>query len=133
MRLQWPAEFDEWICRTQRKSREGSAYHRRQLELLTAALKMLRDLPAAPGEDSAGLKIVAQSKRHQVWRTSHPFEPGIALRLICWFPPGSDEVVVALFAGEKARIGDVWYSSVGHRADMVIDQWLRGQETADDE
>lgn len=129
MRLQWPAEFDEWIRRTQRKSREGSAYHRRQLELLTAALKMLRDLPTAPVEESAGLKMVAQSKRHQVWRTSHPFEPRIALRLICWFP-GSDDVVVALFAGEKARIGDVWYSSVGHRADMVVDQWLRGQEMA---
>jgi hypothetical protein len=32
-----------------------------------------------------------------------------------------------LFAGEKTRIGDVWYDSVGHRADMVIEQWLREQ------
>ena len=111
----------------QSKSREGNAYYRRQLELVAATLRMLRDLDSAPAEDTAGLKRVAQSRKHQVWRTSHPFEEGIAVRLICWFPPDSDEVVVALFAGEKARIGDVWYASVGHRADMVIDQWLREQ------
>jgi hypothetical protein len=70
---------------------------------------------------------VAQSRKHQVWRTSHPFEEGIAVRLTCWFPPDSDEVVVALFAGEKARIGDIWYASVGHRADMVINQWQHEQ------
>ena len=88
---------------------------------------MLRDLESPPAEDTAGLKRVAQSKNHQVWRTSHPFENGIAVRLICWFPPESDKVVVALFGGEKARIGDVWYSTVGHRADRVIEQWLREQ------
>ncbi|WP_245993456.1 hypothetical protein [Nocardioides immobilis] len=111
----------------QSKSREGNAYYRRQLELVAAALRMLRDLDSPPAEDTAGLKRVAQSRKHQVWRTSHPFEEGIAVRLICWFPPASEEVVVALFAGEKARIGDVWYARVGHRADMVIDQWLREQ------
>jgi hypothetical protein len=34
-------------------------------------------------------------------------------------------VVVALFAGDKATIGNVWYSSVGTRADVLIDQWKR--------
>lgn len=127
MRLRWPDEFEAWIRRTQRKSREGNAYYRRQLELVAAALRMLRDLPAAPVEETAALRRVRQSKTHQVWRTSHSFEEGIAVRLICWFPHDSDEVVVALFAGEKARIGDAWYDSVGHRADMVIEQWLREQ------
>ncbi|WP_199238379.1 hypothetical protein [Kribbella steppae] len=49
----------------------------------------------------------------------------MAVRLICWFPPESDTVVVALFAGDKARIGDVFYNSVGARADGLIDQWKR--------
>lgn len=127
VRLRWPVEFEAWIRRAQQKSGEGNAYHRRQLELVAAALRMLRDLPAPPEEDTAGLKRVAQSRTYQVWRTSHPYEQGIAVRLICWFPAGSDTVVVALFAGEKARIGDVWYNSVGHRADMIIEQWLREQ------
>jgi hypothetical protein len=56
---------------------------------------------------------------------SHPYREGIAIRLICWFPAGSGTVVVALFAGDKARIGDVFYNSVGIRADGVIDQWKR--------
>jgi hypothetical protein len=30
-----------------------------------------------------------------------------------------------LFAGDKARIGDIWYNSVSGRADAIIDQWKR--------
>ena len=73
------------------------------------------------------LKRVRQSGRHPVWRMSHPFEPEIALRLLCWFP-GEDTVVLALFAGDKAKMGQVFYDSVGSRADQIIDQWLREQE-----
>ena len=56
---------------------------------------------------------------------SHPCHPDAAVRLICWFPPGAGTVVVTLFAGDKARIGDVWYSSVASRADPLIDAWKR--------
>jgi len=46
---------------------------------------------------------------------------GAAVRLIVWFPPERpDQVVVALFAGDKAHIGDVFYDSVGTRADAAI-------------
>ena len=58
-------------------------------------------------------------------RVAHPYVPGIAVRLICWFPPGEDTVVVTLFAGDKAGMGDVFYDSAGARADQAIDQWLR--------
>ncbi|HEY5986369.1 MAG TPA: hypothetical protein VIV12_08340 [Streptosporangiaceae bacterium] len=51
--------------------------------------------------------------------------PEIAVRLICWFPPKADTVVVALFAAEKAKLGDVFYDSVAARADPMIDQWKR--------
>ncbi len=66
-----------------------------------------------------------------MWRTSHPFDEGVAVRVICWFPLGTDVVVVALFAGDKAQMGDVFYNSVGSRADAAIEQWLfetRGED-----
>jgi hypothetical protein len=31
----------------------------------------------------------------------------VAVRLVCWFPPKSNTVVVALFAADKAHLGDV--------------------------
>ena len=33
-------------------------------------------------------------------------------------------MVVALFAADKARMGDVFYNSVGARADAAIQLWL---------
>lgn len=52
---------------------------------------------------------------------AHPFRAGIAVRLIVWFPPERpDHVVVVLFAGDKANMGDVFYDSVGTRADAAI-------------
>ncbi|HEV2640559.1 MAG TPA: hypothetical protein VGX23_35865 [Actinocrinis sp.] len=78
-----------------------------------------------PEDETADLKWVRQSKRYRVWRVSHPYHPGTAVRLICWFPPDAQIVVAALFAGDKATIGDVWYSSVSTRADALIDQSKR--------
>lgn len=34
-------------------------------------------------------------------------------------------MVVALFAADKAKLGDVFYDSVAVRADPMIDQWKR--------
>ena len=45
----------------------------------------------------------------RLWRTSHPFDEGVAVRVICWFPPGTDVVVACLFAGDKTRMGDVFF------------------------
>jgi hypothetical protein len=84
----------------------------------------LRDLETAPTEDTFTLKRVRQSKRYPVWRVSHPYDPETAVRLICWFDDTSDDVVVALFAGEKMSMGDVFYDSVGSRADATIDEWI---------
>lgn len=39
--------------------------------------------------------------------------------------PGAGTVVVALFAADKARLGDVFYDGVAARADPLIDQWKR--------
>ena len=62
---------------------------------------------------------------------SHAYDPEVAVRLICWFPPDRGTVVVALFAADKARLGDVFYDGAAARADPLIDQWKR--ETAQEE
>ena len=69
-----------------------------------------------------------QSRQYPLWRVSHAYHPEVAVRLICWFPPEGGTVVVALFAGEKAKLGDVFYESVAARADPMIEmieQWMR--------
>ena len=91
---------------------------------MAAALEHLKTLPGPPAADPASLRRVAQRKRYELWRTSHPYEEGIAVRLICWFSPAGD-VVVAILNGEKSTIGDAWYESVANRADPLIDLWVQ--------
>ena len=95
--------------------------------LVARALDQLRNLTAPPTEEAetATLRRVRQSRRYQLWRVSHAYDPEVAVRLICWFPPKADTVVVALFAAEKAKLGGVFYDSVAARADPMIDQWKR--------
>jgi hypothetical protein len=124
VRLRITEEMLASVRALQAKSRSGSAWHRRQLELVAAALEQLKNLPGPPVEETASLRRVVQRKRHELWRTSHPYEGGIAVRLICWFTPAGD-VVVAVLNGEKSSIGDVWYESVANRADPLIDLWLQ--------
>ena len=64
------------------------------------------------------------SGMYEMWRLAHPFDPAVAIRILCWFPdPGT--VVVALVGGDKATIGDVWYDSATPWAEAAIDQWHR--------
>lgn len=130
MLIEWPAAFDQWLDDLEKKDAEGDKDAHQTLILVLAALKHLQDLTEPPTRDTetATLKWVRQSKRYPVWRVSHPYREGFAIRLICWFPPDTDTVVVALFAGNKAPIGDVFYNSVGTRADALIDQWKREVE-----
>jgi hypothetical protein len=78
------------------------------------------------------LRRVRQSRKHQLWRVSHPFRDGIAIRLIVWFPPESPPVII-LFGNDKAQMGDVFYNSVGSRGDQVITAYLRLTDGGDDE
>jgi hypothetical protein len=107
----------------------------RRLVLTLTGLRWLKDLPGPPTslDETASLKEVRQSRKHVLLRWSHPYEPGVAVRLICWFPPGARTVVVALLAADKAVIGDLFYDSVGNRADQLIDQWLREQNQEEGE
>lgn len=127
MRLQLTDEMLTSIKGTQRKAREGNAWHRRRLELIAAGLEAIRNLEAEPTEENAEFKRVRQHRLNPIWRWAHAYEEGIAVRLIFWFAPDG-EVVVALFNGEKARIGDVWYDTVGRRADTAIERWKRQRD-----
>lgn len=119
-----PEEFFDWLDRTEARARSGDEKARRLLARATDALAQLRNLAEPPTADVPDLRRVRQSKEFQVWRTAHPFDPDIAFRLICWFPPDNTTVVVALFGADKAQMGDVFYNSVGNRADAAIRQWI---------
>ena len=127
MDIDWPADFGNWLDQLEERAREGDALARTTLALAARALDQLRNLTEVPTRENetATLKWVRQSRRYLLWRVSHAYHPQVALRLICWFPPDTGTVVVALFAGDKARMGDVFYDSVGARADALIDQWKR--------
>lgn len=127
MQIDWPREFNDQLDRLETDTTERG---RERLQLLTFMLKRLRDLDSAPVQDTAMIKRVRQSKQHPVWRVSHPYVAGVALRLICWFPPDEDRVVVALFSGDKASMGDVFYDPVGVRADRLINRWRNETEEA---
>lgn len=116
-----------WLDDLEARAEKGEERAKQTLHLVSLELKYLESLKEVPTPDTetAILRWVRQSRRYPLWRVSHPYRASIAIRLICWFPPGSDTVVVALFAGDKARIGDVFYNSVGSRADGLIDQWKR--------
>ncbi len=61
-----------------------------------------------------------------MWRVAHPYDPAVAIRVLCWFP-NDKTVVVALVGGDKSGIGDNWYDSATVRAEAAIDDWLRQQ------
>jgi hypothetical protein len=122
MLIDWPRDFDRQYDRIEA---DTSPDGQLRFEYLLALLDHLADLEVEPSEDTATLKRVRQSRKYPVWRLAHPFNNAVAVRVIAWFPPNSSEVVVALFAGDKKNIGDVWYDAVGTRADQLIENWLR--------
>lgn len=79
-----------------------------------------------PSEESPRFQRVAQSRRYPLWRVSHPFLEGIAIRVIVWFPFAKEsDLLVAVLGADKARIGDVFYDSASRRADIEIEKWIR--------
>ena len=136
MDIDWPTEFGRWLDRLEADARSGNQRSRTILTFAARALDQLRNLTEAPAEETATatLQPVRQSRRYQLWRVSHAYDPEVAVRLICWFPPKADKAVVALFAADKAKLGDVFYDGVAARADPMIDQWKRetGHEESND-
>lgn len=127
MLIDWSDEFNTWLDRLEDHAGTDPISARR-LDYVTAQLQRLQELTDPPEEDTAHLRRVRQSKTYPVWRLAHPYDPDIAVRLIVWFPD-DEHAVIALFAGDKARIGDVFYNSVGTRADAAIETWKRRKDT----
>jgi len=132
MQIDWSRNFDGWLDQLEDQAAQGDSKAQEQLDLVYAELEYLQDLKEAPTVDTATLKRVRQARTYEVWRLSHPFREGIAIRLIVWFPP-DDPPVIVLFANDKAQMGDVFYNSVGSRADQVISAYLRETDGGDDD
>lgn len=102
------------------------------LRLVAAQVAVLRDLDGEPVEETATVRRVVQSGAYPIWRLSHPFREGLAVRTIVWFTP-EGEAVLMLFFSDKAQMGDVFYDSVASRADQAIGEWLRDRPTSQKE
>lgn len=120
MRIQAGREFSVWF----KNVREAGGP---TLTRAGALLGVLRDLPGKPTEETATLKQVRQARRHEIWRVAHPYDPEVAVRILCWFPD-DETAVIALVGGDKAGISDVWYDSATLRAEAAVDQWIRQHE-----
>jgi hypothetical protein len=101
------------------------------LEVAVALLQALNDLPAKPDEESPTFKRVRQARRHELWRVAHPYDPDVAVRIICWFP-ANDQIVIALVGFDKKAIGDVFYASAAARGEAIVDAWLRQKGNSHD-
>lgn len=119
MIVDWSEEFDRWLTRVEE---QGG----RLLEVATALLQALVELPRKPSEESATFQRVRQARRHELWRVAHPYDPDVAVRIVCWFP-GEEHVVLALVGFDKKSIGDAFYASAAVRGEAVVDTWLRQQ------
>jgi hypothetical protein len=122
--VDWTDEFDRWL--THAEGQGGPV-----LEAATALLRRLGNLPAKPVEESPTFKRVQQARRHELWRVAHPFEPDVAIRIVCWFP-SDEEVVIALVGFDKKAIGDVFYASAAARGEAMVDAWLRQKGSTDE-
>ena len=96
MIVDWTDEFDRWL--TNAEEQGGKL-----LTVAVALLQALNDLPAKPDEESPTFKRVRQARRHELWRVAHPYDPDVAVRIICWFP-ANDHVVLA--PGRVRQEGD---------------------------
>ena len=124
MIVDWTDEFDRWLTHAEE---QGGRF----LATATALLQELNELAAKPEEESAIFKRVRQARRHELWRVAHPFDPAVAVRIICWFP-ANDQVVLALVGFDKKSIGDVFYASAATRGEALVDAWLRQKGSSHD-
>jgi hypothetical protein len=74
---------------------------------------------------------VRGARRHELWRVAHPYDPDVAVRIICWFP-ANDQIVLALVGFDKKSIGDVFYASAAARGEAIVDAWLRQKGNSHD-
>ena len=79
---------------------------------------------------SPTFKRVRQARRHELWRVAHPYDPDVAVRIICWFP-ASNQVVLALVGFDKKPVGYVCCTSAAARGEVIADSWIRQKGSTD--
>jgi hypothetical protein len=123
MLIDWTTEFGNWLDRLEADKDSGNPHANLVHRLVTQQLGYLQTLTDKPAEETKMMRTVARSRRYPLWRVSHPYVEGVAVRLIVWFPD-DESVVVAVLAADKAGMSDVFYDNLGVRADVAIDRWL---------
>jgi len=121
--VDWTDEFQRQLDGLEELAEKGDPDAVAVLELIYAELELLTALNSKPIEDSKNLMRVRQKREYEIWRVSHKFAPNHAVRTIVWFPD-SERALIALFASDKASMGDVFYDSVGLRADQLIKKFI---------
>ncbi len=124
MKVEWSPRFEKAFERAKATAITGEAVAQERYNYLRALLAELERLADRPESESRTFKRVRQARRYELWRVAHPHSPVIAVRIIVWFPsPG--RAVLALFAFDKAKLGDIWYGRATRESEAVIDQWRR--------
>ena len=97
--------------------------------LVNQLRRSLTRLTERPSEPTANLTPVVQAARHNIWRISHLYQDGYAVRLLVWFPDDNADEIVIVFAGNKHPNHDLWYDRATREAEAAVDQLIRQRNT----
>ena len=128
MLIDWTGEFDRWWQNIEER-RTLDTRSRQIAGIVGTQLDFLQELDQVPEEDSLQFRRVVQSKKNLLWRISHPRREGIAIRLVVWFSQYDRDLAVVQMGVDKAKMGDIFYDGVGNRADFLIREYLRDEES----
>lgn len=126
MLIDWTKEFDRWWEKVE-EQQNLDARSSQIAKIVGTQLDFLQELVQMPEENSMQIRRVTLSKRNLLWRMSHPYRAGIAIRLVLWFPPYEGDLVVIVMGVDKSKMGDIFYDGVGNRADLLIREYLRDE------
>jgi hypothetical protein len=124
MEVEWGSEFERVLRRVEKGAKSGDPVARIKYDHLRALLDELAQLSGRPEAESRTFKRVRQARRYELWRVAHPYHPTVAVRIIVWFP-SQGRAVLALFAFDKAKLGDIWYDRATRESEANVDQWRR--------
>ncbi len=126
MLIDWTREFDKWWEKVE-EQQNLDARSRQIAKIVGTQLDFLQELAQMPEENSMQIRRVALSKKNLLWRISHPYREGIAIRLVLWIPPYERDLAVIVMGVDKSKMGDIFYDGVGNRADLLISEYLRDE------
>lgn len=120
MDITWSDSFDHYIDRL---DEEPSTSQEQQM--LAAVLDDINNLKEPPKEESSHLCRAVGAKKHDIWRVSHPYNPEVAVRVLIWFTPNGDAVLLA-GGGDKLkdRYDGQWYQFAIPQAEQEVDNFL---------